>query len=502
MIAPSAGTQRITHRSVDRLRTVVIGGGLAGLAAAVRLADAGREVTLLEARPRLGGATASFRRETPAGALEVDTGQHVALRCYQRYLALLDRFGTASGMTIQDRLDIPVILSGGRRTRLRRSRRLAAPGHLAPTLLSYPGLSVTERRRAGRAALALRTLDPDDPGLDEETFGDWLRRTGQSERSVRRLWGLISTAALNTHPDRASLALAVRVLRTGLLDEASAGDLAVPAVPLSELHGVAAGQLLAGLGVEVHCGVRVSEIRNEAGGFRVRTAGARREQECLSDEVVLAVPHHNAAALVPPEACPDRTKWAALGSSAIMNCHLVLDRQVLDLPFAALPDSAAQWVFDRTAVAGLPQGQTQRQGQGQTQYLVTSLSDADTQLERRAADVITGQLDALRDVLPDLAQARVLDAFVTREPRATFDQRAGSAAGRPAASTRLPGLTLAGAWTATGWPDTMEGAVRSGEVAADQLLGRLVDRRPITQRSINLRRKQEDRTADLTEVVA
>lgn len=449
------------------VRVAVIGGGLAGLAAAVRLADSGRQVQLFESRSRLGGATASFDRAGSGGrpALRVDTGQHVLLRCYHAYLELLGRFGVTDQVDMQDRLDLPVLLPGRRSARLRRSAYLPAPLHLATALVGYHALPPKDRIRAAAVALKLGRIDPDDPATDEQTFGAWLYRHHQSDLAIERLWGLITVAALNIGPDQASLGLAAKVLRTGLLDHRAAGDIGIPRAPLSALHAQPADRLLRSLGAAVHLQERVRQIdpqatRSRSGaasGFRLRTS----TRELTFDEVVVAVPHPQAAALVPAQACPQAADWSGLGASPIVNVHLVLDRRVLPMPFAAAPGSSVQWVFDRSEAAGLTRGQ----------YLVTSVSDAGASLPERTDTLRTDQLAALTRLLPKLAEARVLDSFVTREPRATFRQRAGTRMLRPGPATLLPGLALAGAWTATGWPDTMEGAVRSGNAAADLLLG-------------------------------
>jgi hydroxysqualene dehydroxylase len=189
---------------------VVVGGGLAGIAAAIRLAERGRAVRLLERRTRLGGQASSLEHT----GLVADTGQHIFLRCYHAYRALLDRMGVSDLVELQDRLDITVLLSGGRRARLRRGR-LPAPWHVVPALARYAGLSPTERVCALLAGQVLRQVDPDNPASDQQTLGGWLRDHHQSARTVRRLWGLIAVAALNLHPDQGSLALAARVFRPG-----------------------------------------------------------------------------------------------------------------------------------------------------------------------------------------------------------------------------------------------------------------------------------------------
>ncbi|HET7173382.1 MAG TPA: hydroxysqualene dehydroxylase HpnE [Nocardioidaceae bacterium] len=434
---------------MSRSATVVVGGGLAGIAAAVRLVDLGREVVLVEARPRLGGATYSFTRD----GLRVDTGQHVFLRCYVEYRRLLDRMGVARLAPVQPRLEIPVLLPGRRPSLLRRAGRGPAPLHLLPGLLRYGALSPGERLAAARAAVALRAVDPDEAAVDDVRFGDWLRSHGQSARVVRRLWGLVTVAALNIDPDDASLALAARVFRDGLLDSVDAGDIGMPTVSLAELHGEPSRRLLDRLGVRVCTGDRVCALEPVAGGFVVRS----RAGEISASSVVLAVPHAVAARLAPASAAPERERWAALGDSPIVNAHFVFDRPVFPHRFAAAPESAVQWLFDKSGVAGIARGQ----------YLVTSVSAADSAVGRPVEQVLAGQRAALAQLLPATRSAEVVTSFVTREPRATFRQAAGTARLRPPARTRVSGLALAGAWTATGWPDTMEGAVRSGLAAAD-----------------------------------
>ncbi|MEQ7010732.1 hydroxysqualene dehydroxylase HpnE [Actinopolymorpha sp. B17G11] len=482
MTAPEAGQDpeagpaaSLTGRSV-----AVVGGGLAGIAAACRLADRGAAVTLLEARPHLGGATYSF----PRGDLTVDTGQHVFLRCYEAYRWLLDRLGVSADAPVQERFAIPVLHRGSadlpyRTAWLRRSRRGPAPLHLGAALARYAPLSLADRARLTPAVLALRTVDPDDPANDTLTFGSWLRIRGQSGHAVDRLWALITVAALNLHPDDASLGLAARVFRTGLLEDSRAADLGIPAVPLRQLHAEPAARLLAHLGVRLHTKAKVAAIvparDRDTAGFLVRT----HDGEVAVDSVVLAVPHQAAGTLVPEQAAPLRYRWTGLGSSPIVNVHLHYDRSVMPLAFAAALDSPVQWVFDRSQAAGVHCGQ----------YLVVSLSAAHRHIATPAEELERQYADAMVALFPRARDARLIESFVTREPHATFRQGPGTAALRPAPRTELPGLVLAGAWTATGWPDTMEGAVRSGLRAADSIdrdphaLGRVLTEATVTERS-------------------
>ncbi|SCF07813.1 squalene-associated FAD-dependent desaturase [Micromonospora viridifaciens] len=432
----------------------VIGGGLAGIAAAIRLADQGLPVTLLESRPELGGATYSFRRD----GLTVDTGQHVFLRCYHAYRGLLDRLGVTDDAQVQPRFAVPVLLPG-RAPHLLARGRLPAPAHLLPALAAYRLLTPAERLAAVRAAAALRHVDPDLPATDARSFGEWLAGHGQGDRAVRRLWDLVTVAALNLPSAHASLALAARVFRTGLLDATDAGDIGRPTVPLTELHAVPARRLLHQLGARVRTRSRVRWIHPESDGFRVGLS----DGEIATDAVVLAVPHHVAAALVPPAAAPDAGDWHRLGAAPIVNVHLRYARRITELAMAAAVESPAQWIFTRP-------------GSDDAQHVVVSLSAADTQIDRPAAELVAVQRAALAALFPAARHTPVRDAFVTREPRATFRQAPGTRAYRPATTTRLPGLVLAGAWTDTGWPDTMEGAVRSGQEAADVVARQLASR--------------------------
>ncbi|HZZ95943.1 MAG TPA: hydroxysqualene dehydroxylase HpnE [Jatrophihabitantaceae bacterium] len=440
---------------------VVVGGGLAGIAAALRLSDAGRSVTLLERRPRLGGAAFSFRR----GELTIDNGQHVFLRCCTAYRELIERLGATDLVTVQDRLDIPVLKAGGGRTaHLRRSRGIPAPLHLTAALARYALLSPPDRARAARGALALRSLDPDDRSLDALTLGDFLRRHGQNDATIDRLWGIIAVATLNLRPDDASLALAAKVFRTGLLDAAEAADVGYAAVPLGDLHSTAAERALTAAGVEVLTGHRVDLVAPAGSGVTVEATGPTGQRSWSADRVVLATPPAEAFAAAPGLESTDAAPAQGLGASPIVNVHVIYDRVVTELPFAAAVSSPVQWIFDRTEPS------TVRNQHRQAQYLAITVSAADALIDTPSR-VLTDQFEAeLAALLPGTERANVIDSFVTRERRATFRQAAGTWRMRPSAASGLPGVWLAGAWTDTGWPDTMESAVRSGNAAAEAAL--------------------------------
>ncbi len=440
-------------------RAVVVGGGLAGITAALQLADAGLSVTLVEGRPRLGGLAFSFRR----GDLTVDNGQHVYLRCCTAYRWFLDRVDAAHLAPLQDRLDVPVLdvahARGPRLGRLRRSA-LPVPLHLAASLATYPHLSLAERAGVGRAALALGRLDPADPALDGIDFATWLGRHGQSRRTIEALWDLVGVATLNATAPHASMGLAAMVFKTGLLSEPGAADIGWAHVPLGDIHDTLARKALDTAGVRTELSARVKSVsRAGHGRWHVDLDGERLD----ADTVVLAVPQRESHALLPEGALEDPDRLLDIGVAPILNVHVLYDRKVLRRPFFAALGTPVQWVFDRTEASGLGEGQ----------YLALSQSAAHDEIDTPVAELRERYLPELERLLPAARGAQVRDFFVTRERTATFAPAPGVGRLRPGARTRAPGLYLAGAWTATGWPATMESAVRSGFSAAGAALSAL-----------------------------
>ena len=429
----------------------VVGGGLAGITAALDCARGGAQVTLVEVRPRLGGAAYSFERD----GLWLDNGQHVFLRCCTAYRRLLAQLGSDRDTVLQERLQIPVLAPGGRVAWLRRSA-LPAPLHLAGSLLRYGHLRPGERVAAARAVLALGRIDSDDERSEDRSFGAWLSEHGQSDRATEALWELIARPTLNLRVHDASLAAAAFVFRVGLLERADAGDLGYARGPLQRIHGDAAQRALSAAGAAVRLGWRAGRIEAADRGFVVTGPGERLESEA----VVLAVPHERVPALLPDGALRDVGRLSALGASPIVNLHVVYDRRVLDAEFAAAVRSPVQYVFDRTDSAGLERGQC----------LAVSLSAADDEADAGADELRARFLPALAELLPAARDARVERFVVTREHAATFRAAPGARRLRPVAHTALDGLALAGAYTDTGWPATMEGAVRSGHAAAQVAL--------------------------------
>lgn len=416
------------------MRAVVVGGGLAGLAAALDLVDAGHRVTLLEARPTLGGAVQTLPERDGDPSPPPDNGQHIALGCCTEYLGFLARVGRA-GSVLRTPLGLPVIGEDG---------RVAALGTSPLALLRYRHLTIRERLAVARVARRLGRLDPDDH--DDVTFAALLRGLGQSDRAIERFWDVFMRPALNIRSEEASGALAIFTVRTALLGERGASDLLLPTAPLGEMHGDAAGRALADAGADVRLRARATGLED---GAVVLAGGARLE----ADAIVVAVPPGESAQLLDE---PD----PGLEESPIVSVHLLVDRPLLDPPLAALLGSPAHWVFDRGRLTG--------REPAQGQYLTVVASGAPQLAATRGRELV--ELVA-REVTQRLGPAKVVWSRVSREPAATFAGRPGTAALRPGPETGRPGVVRAGAWTATGWPATMEGAIRSGRRAARLLAG-------------------------------
>ncbi|MFN2468218.1 MAG: hydroxysqualene dehydroxylase HpnE [Gaiellaceae bacterium] len=409
------------------MRAVVVGGGLAGLAAALDLVDAGHDVTLLESRPALGGAVHTLPEREGDPRPPPDNGQHIALGCFDEYLRFLDRIGE-SGSVRRMRLTLPVLDERG---------RIASIGQGPGGLLRYGHLPLRDRIGVLRTLLRLRSVDAAGVTGALEPL---LRRLGSSQLAIDRFWDVFVRPALNLPAKEVSAAAGVFTVQTALLGPRANSDLVLPAKPLGEMHGVAAGRALEAAGACVQTGVRVAGLEESAA---VLADGERVE----ADAFVLAVPPADSARLLGE---PDH----GLEDSPIVSVHLLFDRPLLRMPLAALLRSPAHWVFDRGFLTGYPPESGQ--------YLTVVSSGVPDLLEvrgRRLVDLMASELTNR------LGRAEVLWSRVSREPRATIALRDGHPA-RPAVPTARPNVTRAGAWTDTGWPATMEGAVRSGRAAA------------------------------------
>jgi len=399
------------------MKVAVVGGGLAGLAAALDLVDAGHEVTVLEARPTLGGAVQTLPEREGDPGPPPDNGQHIALGCFTEYLRFLDRIGE-SGSYLRTRLGLPVLGTDG---------RFATIAPSLPALLRYSHLPLRDRSRLPATILRLRSAH----SQPQETFGALLRRLGETTRSIDRFWDVFIRPALNLPADEVDAEAGLFTVRTALLGPRANSDLVLPAKPLGLMHGDAAGRALG------------DRIRLEQ---RVETL-----DQLDADAVVLAVPPRESARLL-GEAEP------ALEDSPIVSVHLWFDQPILDAPLAALLGTDAHWVFDRGRLLG-------HAPRAPGQYLTVVSSGVPELLEVRGRELverIAGQLTER------LGEAELLWSRVSREPYATIALRPGVR--RPGVETSHPNVARAGAWTDTGWPATMESAIRSGRRAAQHIL--------------------------------
>jgi len=373
---------------------------------------------------------------------------------------------------VQDRLRIPVLKPGHAPTVIGRGA-LPAPAQLLGALARYPHLSRRQRLGAARAALALRGLRG-GAELDRQNMGEWLARHGQGPRAVAALWDLIALPTLNVPAAEASLELGAFVFREGVLSRADAGDIGFHEGTLGEVIGQAAERTLERAGVRVLRGWRAERVHQTASGFEVHgRAGSSHEPSdgggdgVSAHAAIVALPHLRAAGLLEPLLGEGTRRWAALGASPIVNLHVVYDREVCGERFAAGVGTPVQYLFDRTRAAGAPAG---------TQYLAVSLSGAQREMAMSVDQLRERYLPALAELLPRARRAKVEAFLVTREHAATFRAAPGSGALRPDARTAIPGLVLAGTWTSTGWPATLESAVLSGHAAARHALGALTAR--------------------------
>ncbi len=440
-------------------RSVLIaGGGLAGLAAACELAEAGLKVTLVERRPFLGGRAYSYVDKR--SGLEVDNGQHVFLGCCSEYIRFLKRLGVYHRAHLQKRLRVRVIDKVWGESVLE-SGPLPAPLHLLPSLLRFRSLSPGEKAMAVFAFAQVRSLDrAKHPELDSVTFGEWLRQRGQSASAIRSLWNLIVQPTLNDDAWRVSAELALMVFQEGFLRSRDGANVGWARVGLSALLGEAARRYIKERGGEVRTGTGLRGLELEGGGVsRALVEGG----ELTADQYVLAVPAERLLPLL-PAALGDEPFFARAGrieSSPIVNVHLWYDRPVWDGDFAAFLSTPLQWAFNKSKLWRQP---------GDGQYIDISLSGAHEFAEMAGGEITNLFAKEMQSLFPAARGAEVMRALVIKQPNATFAPRPGIAGLRPQQRTPLGNLFLAGDWTDTGWPATMESAVRSGLMAARQIL--------------------------------
>jgi zeta-carotene desaturase len=440
---------------------IVIGGGLAGLAAGVALADAGCRVRLFEQRPYLGGRATSY--VLPNGE-HVDNCQHVTLGCCTNLTDFYRRVGATDKIKFFDRL---VFLDPQGMTGIMQADFLPAPIHMTGSFLFFAPLAFPDKLSIARAlaTILFAAGRPKDAyGAEPISMLEWLRRRKQTPAAVERFWRVVLVSALNEELDRTDARFGIDVFWKAFLANRTGYRMGVPSVPLADLYD-GCRTAIEKKGGEVILRSPVRSLHFENGALKASTFDGGREES--ADAFVLALPHDKLAELLPGEirranhALDHLEKFKV---SPITGVHLWFDREVTHEPFITLLDTQTQWIFNKTALYGTHASGPSKEG---GQYLQLVISGSYGLLRKSREEIIDLCLKEVRQALPAARNAQLVKATVIKEAAATFSPEPGVDHWRPAQETKTPGLFLAGDWTATGWPATMEGAVRSGYLAAE-----------------------------------
>jgi squalene-associated FAD-dependent desaturase len=434
-------------------KIVIVGAGLAGLAAATALAPRGFAITLLESRPRLGGRASSFQ-DAATGQL-VDTCQHVSMGCCTNLAYFCRSLGIDH--LLEPQPSLVFMTADGRRSRFR-ADPWPAPFHLARSFLGTHYLTPLEKMRI---AWGLACLQRSDPTADPP-FQDWLTRNHQTPPTIDRFWGLVLVSALNETPDRIGLRYARKVFLDGFLRHRRGFEIELPAVPLGRLYGTELLHWLDSHYVDLRYPVGAQQFMVKDG--HIERLELRQGDSLSADWYISTVPFDRLLGLLPPEVVAQQAYFSNLKNletSPITSVHCWFDRPVLDLPHVVLVDGLGQWVFNRGHVGG---------GEYYVQVVVSAARQFRGLGHEQVQDKVVAELRAL---FPKARAARLARARVVTDHAATFSAVPGVDRWRPVQTSPLDNLFVAGDWTATGWPATMEGAVRSGYLAAEALLRRL-----------------------------
>ena len=435
--------------SQPRPTVAVAGGGLAGLAAGCALADAGFRVTLFERRPYLGGRASSYQH--PGTGEVVDNCQHVLLGCCTNLVDFYRRLGVEEKIRWFDRLVF--VEPGGQQSAISPTW-LPAPLHTVPSFLLASSLGLRDKLAIARAMLAIARGAQDD---SSQNFRHWLESHGQTPRAVERFWKVVLVSALNEDLERSAVRYGAQVFRESFLKSAAAGRMGVPTVPLTELYD-AAGDYIRQRGGEVQLRAAVEAFAADREKVKLCVAS----QKVACDFAVLALPFNAIGAVLPQGEVAEPLRHAAeqLESSPITGIHLWFDRQITELEHAVLLDRTIQWMFHKSKLLG-------RTAEGS--YLELVVSSSKSLVDKSKNEIVDLAVRELGEFFPAARNARLVKSTVIKEVHATWSPAPGSDRYRPPAVTAWPRVFLAGDWTATNWPATMEGAVRSGYMAAEAL---------------------------------
>ena len=450
-------------RSENSPTVAIAGGGLAGLAAGCALADAGYRVTLFERRPYLGGRASSYQH--PGTGEVVDNCQHVLLGCCTNLLDFYKRAGVQDKIRWYEKLTF--LEPGGRASEISPSA-LPAPLHTAPAFLRAHCLNLADKIGISRAMAALAPATPADSG---ENFLDWLKRHGQTEQAIDRFWKTILVSALNEDLDQVSVPYAAQVVRESFLKSARAGVMGIPTVPLTELYNTG-GDYIRERGGEIQLRASVDSFSADASSVTVTAGGSGNSSDQRFDYLVTAVPFDVLARLLPAASSvePLSATLRHFSTSPITGIHLWFDRQISDLDHAVLLDRTIQWMFHKSRLLEARSGNGNAQSAGSYVEFVVSCSRS--LVEKSKPEIVEMAMREAQEFFPAARNAKLLKSTVIKEVHATYSPRPGVDQFRPQPQSPWERVFLAGDWTATGWPATMEGAVRSGYLAAEALAAR------------------------------
>jgi squalene-associated FAD-dependent desaturase len=479
--------QRLPHASRfskgGDTTVAIVGGGLAGLAAACALAESGFRVTLFERRPYLGGRASSY--EHPGTGEVVDNCQHVLFGCCTNLIAFYEKIRIAEKISWFERMTF--IEPGGRQSILEPTF-LPAPLHVTPSFLGFKFLGARDKLALPRALMSLITGRPEDDG---SSFQTWLERHHQTPAAIERFWKPILVSALSEDLDRISIAYAAQVVRESMKSR-NARTMGIPTVPLTHLYD-SARDYIASRGGTVRFRSSIQSISPDTEGVRLRLA----DSEEAFDFAVLAVPFDSLSKLLPDSSASHnlREKLAHFETSPITGVHFWFDRQITNLPHAVLLDRTIQWMFHKSlllkrdfgaedsaacASAGEQGDRCESRGDGTftleggiPSYVELVISSSKSLINKSRQEIIDLALNELREFFAESREANLVKATVIKEVNATFSPRPGIDQYRPSQETSWPRIVLAGDWTATGWPATMESAVRSGYLAAEEITKKL-----------------------------
>jgi zeta-carotene desaturase len=468
----------------------IAGGGLAGLAAACALSDSGFNVTLFERRPYLGGRASSY--EHPGTGEVVDNCQHVLFRVCTNLVEFYKRIGVEDKIRWYDEM---TFIEPGGRTSVMRALPLPAPLHTAPSFLQFSFLNAKDKLVISQAIAALTLTRQPDTG---RSFQDWCREHHQTENAIERFWKPILVSALSEDLDLISISYAAQVVRESMKSP-EARHMGVPSIPLTDLYNRAGDYIRARSG-KIKFRASLETFSPESSQVKVRTS----QGEEVFDYLVLALPFENLDRVLPqtPEASSLREKLTHFESAPITGIHLWFDRQITDLDHAVLLDRTIQWMFhksrllekdgridqdreDRESSQVATVSENAREGHDfsravkgpsrngalapEGSYIELVVSASKNLIDKSRAEIVDLALKEVREFFPEARTANLIKSTVIKEVRATYSPRPGIDAHRPQQTTTWPRVFLAGDWTATGWPATMEGAVRSGYLAAEAL---------------------------------